>query len=116
MSCAVECSSLLGQREKLVWVPTGVLIGKPLELELERLLRSTAAALLQELLQVRWSGRGCREEGMIPQVPVDHNLSFGSLLLKGERFILLFSHRGIKAQRRWQGMGAALPTHGFPAR
>lgn len=55
-------------------------------------------------------------QGVICQVRGDWDLIFGSLLLKGEHFILLFTHRGIKVQRLWQGMGAALPTHGFPAR
>lgn len=55
-------------------------------------------------------------QGMICQVLGDHDPISGSLLLKGEHFILLFTPRGMKVQRWWQGMGTALPTHGFPAR
>lgn len=58
----------------------------------------------------------CCVQRMIWQDPGDCDLIFGSLLLKGERYTLLFTHRRIKVQILQQGMGAALPTHGFPAR
>lgn len=58
----------------------------------------------------------CCVQRMIRQVPGDCDLTFGRLLLKGEFYTLLLTHRRIKVQILRQGMGAALPTHGFPAR
>lgn len=57
----------------------------------------------------------CCVQRMIQQVPGDCELIFGRRLLKGELYTLLLTHRRIKVQIL-QGMGAALPTHGFPAR
>lgn len=85
-------------------------------------LQQSAAGLGPQLLSCRSASGVMVGEGMLraeddlTSLRGLCDLIFGSLLLKGEHFILLFTYRGIKVQRLWQGMGAALPTHGFPAR
>lgn len=72
------------------------------------------SCFLAGVLQGRWLVKGRCVQRVICQIPGDCDLIFGSLLLKGEHFILLFTHRGIKVQRLWQRMGTALPRTAFP--
>lgn len=74
----------------------------PWKSELEH---GSAAGLEPRLLTARSA------PGMIFQVLGDCDLISGSLLLKGEHFILLFTPRAMKVQSWWQGLGTALPTH-----
>lgn len=77
--------------------------------------RAGTTAAPTAVLQERWS-EGCYGQRAICQVPGGCGLFFGNLLLKGERFILLLTLRGIKAQRLSQARAPLFPrTASLPA-